>query len=139
MQIPASTHFTPIDLSRHFNIDRAALEQPLRPPADITQRFGDSTFLGIPFQLGATHQPNAIPLDQEPITIDVENVKATYVIFAHVVADRVSVYQEGLADFAVDGNELGDHVADYTLSYADGEEANTAILRRFAIQQSRIL
>ena len=34
---------------------------------------------------------------------------------------------------------MGDHVATYTLLYADGERTETPILRRFAIQQSRIL
>ena len=35
MQIPASAHFTPIDLASHYNIDRSTLDQPLRTPSDI--------------------------------------------------------------------------------------------------------
>lgn len=139
MQIPASPHFTPIDLATHYNLDRSALDQPLRPPPDIAQRFGETAFLGIPFRLGPANQRNVILLDQNPVTIDVGNVTATYLIFAHAVVDRVSNYQAGFADYSIDGNELGDYVADYALEYADGERHATPILRRFAIQQSRIL
>lgn len=138
MQIPASAHFTPLDLSSYFNIDRSALDQPLRSPPDVAQLFGDAAFLGIPFRLGAANQPNVILLEQSQITLDVDGVKATYLIFAHAVADRVSNYQDGFADYSIDGNELGDHVADYTLEYVDGERLVVPILRRFAIQQSRI-
>jgi hypothetical protein len=139
MQIPASAHFTPVDLTEHYNINRSALDHALRVPSDIAQQFGDTSFLGIPFRLGASDQPNVILLDQQQVIIDVDNLRATYLVFAHIVADRTSVYQEGFADFAIDGNELGDHVADYTLEYANGEQVDVPILRRFAIQQSRIL
>ena len=37
-----------------------------------------------------------------------------------------------------DGNELGGHVSDYILDYGDGAQAETPILRRFAIQQRHI-
>lgn len=139
MQIPASPHFTPLDLSSHYNIDRNALDQPLRSPPDVATLHGEASFLGIPFQLGPLDQPNVILLQDTPVTIPTDELRATYLIFVHAVADRVSTYQEGFADYATDGNELGDHVADYTLEYADGERAAIPILRRFAIQQSRIL
>lgn len=39
----------------------------------------------------------------------------------------------------VDGNELGNHVANYQIQYSDGSsELAAAILRRFAIQQAHI-
>ena len=138
MQIPASAHFIPLDLATQYNIDRSALDQPLRPPPDVAQLHGDSSFLGIPFRLGPANQPNVILLEQSPVTIETGNLDATYLLFAHAVADRVTNYQEGFADYSIDGNELGDHVADYTLEYADGERVTVPILRRFAIQQSRI-
>src|SRR4051812_32447835 len=52
MQIPASAHFTPIDLANHYNVERSALDQPLRTPPDVAALFGDASFLGIPFRLG---------------------------------------------------------------------------------------
>ncbi len=138
MQIPASAHFTPIDLATHYNIERSSLAQPLRTPPDIAPLHGDTSFLGIPFRLGPANQANVILLQQNPVTIHVDNLAATYLIFAHVVVDRVTNYQEGFADYSIDGNELGDHVADYTVEYVDGEQVVVPILRRFAIQQSRI-
>ena len=139
MQIPASPHFTPLDLSTVYNTNRRNLDDALRPPVDLATAFGSQSLLGIPFDLGQPDQPNVILLEDDQVEIAVDQRLATYILFAHAVADRVSNYQTGLADYAVDGNELGDTVADYTLVYADGEQVSVPILRRFAIQQSRIL
>ena len=134
MQIPASSHFTPLDLTAHYNAERTTLDEALRPPSDIVEIHGDTSLLGIPFHFGPATQPNVILLDQTPITIDTGSLHATYVLFVHAVEDRISNYQDNFADYAMDGNELGDHVADYVLEYADGEKAEIPILRRFAIQ-----
>lgn len=139
MHIPASPHFSPVNLDAVYTHTRASLPASLRTPASLAQTFGDASFLGIPFQLGHMDRANVILLDEGPIEIPLGGVNATYVLFLHVAANRVSNYQTGFADFAVDGNELGDHVATYTLVYADGEQVETPILRRFAIQQSQIL
>lgn len=139
MQIPASPHFTPIDLTAHYTTTRADLDPALRPPADIAAAHGLAALLGIPFHLGAAGQPNVILLDQHAVTIPLGGQRATYLLFVHAVADRATNYQSGFAEGSVDGNELGDHVADYTLTFADGSQATVPILRRFAIQQSRIL
>ena len=64
--------------------------------------------------------------------------RATYVLVTHAVADVATDYLTGFADSATDGNSLGSTVSDYTLRYDDGTTASTPILRRFAIQQSRI-
>ncbi|MEZ4663641.1 MAG: CehA/McbA family metallohydrolase [Caldilineaceae bacterium] len=79
-----------------------------------------------------------ILLEDAPVTLPLGNQLATYVLFLHVVEDRVSTYQEGFADFAVDGNELGDLVSEYAIEYADDTQHSTPIHRRFAIQQPRI-
>ena len=65
-------------------------------------------------------------------------VRATYVLFVHAVADIATSYLAGFADSATDGNSLGSVVSDYTLRYEGGTTATTPVLRRFAIQQSRI-
>lgn len=146
MRVPASPHFTTLPLHDVYTVERSLLPAALRPPADIATAFGEQTLLGIPFEMGATGRANVILLDEQPVRIDFAPRRATYILFAHVVADRVTNYQTGLADFAVDGNELGGHVADYTLVYADGADETNAetaettvqIRRRFAIQQARI-
>ena len=83
-------------------------------------------------------QPNVLLLSDAPVQIELGQLYATYLLFLHVVETRTSNYQTGFADDRVDGNELGDLVADYTLEYADGSQASTPILRRFAIQQRQI-
>ena len=139
MKIPASPHFSSLSLEAAFNADRATLSDSLRPPTDLSAAFGAQIFHGMPFQLGAPDRPNVIVVDHNEVAIDVHGLQATYVLFLHVVEDKVTNYLDGLADFAVDGNELGQAVSDYVLEYADGETLLTPILRRFAIQQSRIM
>lgn len=138
MKNPASPHFTPLALDSVFNATRASLDEALHPPADILTANGAQSYLGIPFALGPADGNNVILLDRTPVTLPLDGIQATYLVFLHAVEDRVTNYQTGFADFAKDGNELGQTVANYTLVYADGEEATTPILRRFAIQQSRI-
>ena len=136
MIIPPSGHFTSVSLTKNFNVDRTQLEGFFGEHDQAP--FGNRSVLGLPFELGPEGELNGILLDQEAVEIELGGVEATYVIFLHVVEDRVSNYQEGLADFALDGNELGDHVSDYVLEYADGETEVAPILRRFAIQQPHI-
>ncbi len=136
MNIPPSEHFTPVSLAENYNVDRVQLEG--FGGEDLGAMYGRQSILGMPFDLGASGEPNSILLDGDAVRVDMGGVKASFVVFLHVVENRVSNYQEGLADFAMDGNELGDHVSDYVLEYADGESEATRILRRFAIQQSRI-
>jgi hypothetical protein len=138
MKIPASNHFTPIDLMAHFNANRGQLPDELNIADEAGHYFGQQSFRGIPFALGASGQNNILLLDQEPIEIEVDSFQATYLVFLHVVENRVTNYQDGLADFALDGNELGQVVSDYDLVYADGTTAVVPVLRRFAIQQTEI-
>jgi len=135
---PASPHFTPIDLKSVFNRDRSTLPAELRPPKEMGDLTGAQVYRGIPFVLGAESGPNVILLDDAPLSIDLGGAQASYLLFLHAVVDRPTNYQDNFADTDVDGNELGDHVADYSLEYADGAIHETPILRRFAIQQSRI-
>lgn len=138
MRIPPSPHFTPISLEKVFNIDHQALSGSLQPLADTEITFGSQSFQGIPFELGSPGQPNAILLDEAEVQLDMADIQATYIVFLHAVEDRVTNYLDDLADFAMDGNELGQLVSDYSLEYTDGTIVTTPILRRFAIQQSRI-
>jgi len=143
MKMPVSPHFTPIPLTGAFTTDHQTLTDGLSAPRDLGELTGQQSFCSIPFALGQPGEKNVILLDQQAVSIDLDKgatgaITATYVIFLHAVEDRVTNYLDGLADFAIDGNELGDLVADYTLEYADGTVETAAILRRFAIQQSRI-
>ena len=138
MKPPVSPYFTPVTLSKAFTLDHQTLTDGLRAPIGVGELTGHQTFCGMPFVLGQPGEKNVILLENQAVHIDVDALTATYLIFLHAVEDRVTNYWPGLADFSVDGNELGDLVADYTLEYADGTVETAPILRRFAIQQSRI-
>ena len=138
MSTPASEHLVALDLSGAFNADRAALPAPLAPPSALVRAFGPQVFRGMPFLLGPAGAANVILVRDEPVTVAAGGLTARYLVFVHYVADRPSTYLPGFADADRDGNELGDHVADYLLRYADGTEHVHPIRRRFAIQQPRI-
>ncbi len=135
---PTSPHFTPINLTTSFNQDRTRLPAAQAAPTDHGPLTGHQTFGGIPFLLGDEGRENVIWLDASETSISLQEIHASWIIFLHAVEDKPTNYLDNFADTDVDGNELGDHVADYTLEYADGTRHETPILRRFAIQQSRI-
>lgn len=155
MQFPASPHFTPISLTSAYNVDRASLDGGLAPRAggftdwSVREAFGEQQFRGIPFTLGEADQPNAILLEGGPdanqIRIDIEPLRAPYLVFLHAAEDMPRTAPPGFGEIGPapgagdnQGNALGQHVADYTLRYDDGSEAFTPVLRRFAIQQRHI-
>ena len=138
MHIPASDRFTPIPLDGAFNAHRTELPAALRTPAHLVSSFGAQQFRGMPFLLGDESALNVIHLRDQPVTVDAGDVTATYFLFLHAAEDIATNYLDGFADTWVDGNELGAPVSDYVIEYADGERLPAAILRRFAIQQSRI-
>lgn len=135
---PASPHVTPVDLAAVFNARRAELPAPLRAPAFVQDAHGHAVYSGIPFLLGQADSAHVLLLNDQPVAVPLDGVQATYFLFLHAVADRPTNYQDGFAEGALDGNELGDRVTDYVLEYADDSVHETQILRRFAIQQSRI-
>ncbi|MCY4439737.1 MAG: CehA/McbA family metallohydrolase [Deltaproteobacteria bacterium] len=137
MSVPASDRFLPLPLNNACNADRAALPDALAPPPALERAFGAQGFRGIPFLLGPAGAANVVLVDEEPVSV-AAGLTARYLVFVHYVADRASTYLSGFADSDADGNELGDHVANYVLRYADGTEHVHAIRRRFAIQQARI-
>ena len=138
MAAPASDRFAPLSLAGTYNADRTALPAPLASPSDLAASFGSQAFRGVPFNLGSAGGPNVVLVADSPVIVAAGRLAASYLVFLHHVEDRASSYLPGFADDGVDGNELGDHVADYVLRYADGSEHVHPIRRRFAIQQARI-
>ncbi len=146
MSTPPSTLFQPVSLDRAFNADRRALTGPLRPPSDDGRAFGAQVFHGIPFELGSPNRANVVLLDEHEVVVEVGDMLATYVLFVHAVEDSAPAPLPDSNDFAgalprageAEGNLLGGRVSEYRLEYGDGTTAEVPILRRFAIQQSRI-
>lgn len=146
MRVPASAHFVPIPLENLFNVQRQHLEDSLRLRSDAPWSFGSQVFHGIPFELGLPDASNVILLDQGEVTIALNSIAATYLLFLHTVEDRSQPLPEDLADLMGQvpqagprtGNELGDLTSEYRLDYDDGTSAVVPIRRRFAIQQAHI-
>ncbi len=145
MVAPPSDLFTPISLDKAFNCDRATLDERLKLRQD--EAFGDQSYRGIPFNFGKAGQANAILLDGGEVSIATGDLRASYLVIAHIVEDKTPELPADLDDYeggrvgdgVTLGNELGDLVAEYALHYADGTSTTAPIRRRFAIQQPRIV
>ncbi|MFT4036680.1 MAG: CehA/McbA family metallohydrolase [Thermomicrobiales bacterium] len=148
---PPSPHVTPLSLAAAFNADRAHLTGDLAPRADaypdwsVREAFGDQSYRGIAFALGEPDTANVVLLEDAPVTIEIPPTHATYLVFLHAVADLPRQLSPGFGEIGLPpgagdnlGNALGDHVADYALTYADGATETTPVLRRFATQQRHI-
>lgn len=138
MIIPPSGHFTSVALDKYFNVNHEQLEGFFGEGDQLDHFLGNQSILGLPFELGEAKENNGILLDNDAVEVDLGGVTATYVMVLHVVEDRNTNYLDGFADYAKDGNELGDHVSDYALEYEGGDVHTAPILRRFAIQQAHI-
>ncbi len=130
-------HFRTLSLAAVFNRSRSELPALLRPPV-ADEAFGERTIRGIPFAFGLADGKNVVVLDSSSLRIDLPEVTATYCIFVHAVADAPTNYGVEFSDSAADGNQVGGVVSEYSLVYVDGSSVAVPVLRRFAIQQSRI-
>jgi hypothetical protein len=113
------TDYAPIELSAHFNAGQAVLGARQAP-------FGPQLFRGLPFDLG--HDPERClvgfgpGLRSEPLGIAIGR-NAFSVVVAHRLLDSK----------ILDGGPVGESVADYVVTYADGTEAREPIRDRFEI------
>src|SRR5665647_1131810 len=123
-----------------FNVDRERLAPGMHAPIDA-RFFGSQALLGMPFAFGSRGNLNGVLLDREPVTIDLGGLFASYLVIAHRVVDVRTSYSPGFAEDLYTGDELAGNVAEYELVYGDGdgERHIHPILRRFAIQQTRIV
>lgn len=142
MNIPSSPHFTPICLTNVFNTRREMLDETLCLKETAYQWYGYRSLRGIPFELGEKDQPNIVYLDQDAVHIDLEAVKASFILFLHAASDRQTALPEDLSDspqaHSRTGSELGEIVSEYRLEYQDGTAETVDIKRRLAIQQAHI-
>ena len=136
MYIPPTEFVQTISLKECFTKDRNDLSGGLHPLADPSIAFGAQAFRGMPFLCGEPGRANVILLDDQLVEVDLGGLQASYLLFVHAVEDRITDYLPGFADQDIDGNELGQHVSDYQLTYEDGATVTIPIHRRFAIQQS---
>ncbi len=130
----------PVDLSDVFNATRAGLPAALHPGTALEAGYGEVAFWGLPFLLGgsSSSDPDVIHLTDNTVHVALDGSLANWLVFLHCVEDIKTNYLAGFADDSMDGNSVGDPVAEYTLVYADGSRHAQPIRRRFAIQQLRI-
>ena len=137
MKIPATPHVRPLALTNLFTHKRSDFSGNLRPPSGYREALNRQIYRGMEFLCGERNKYDVILLDQDTVVMELAHLTASYLLFVHAVEDRATNYQPGFADDAIDGNELGQHVSDYQLVYADGGSVSVPIRRRFEIQQSR--
>lgn len=138
MKIPPSKFFTPVSLENEFNIKRSEVEGFVREWDLLGYAFGEQSLRGIPFQLGESRDNNAILLDDAAVAIHLNGVRASFLVFLHIVENNPDEKLDGFSNVPVAGNELGAHVSTYKIQYRDGTEVTQDIRRRFAIQQPYI-
>src|SRR5205823_970963 len=109
------------------NARRAELPGPLRPPPAYAARFGAQSILGMPFVLGPQDDLDVVLLDGAPVTLDLGDALATYVLFVHAAEDVVTSYRDGFADGRTNGLNLGDLVSEYHVEHVDGASTAVAI------------
>ncbi len=136
--IPPSENFTPLKLNEAANVQRGRLQSELKAPEYLLQTSGWAAFRGIPFDMGKPGESNAVLLDKNDVWLPMGKIRASYLVFLHLVENRASVYAKNFADGLIGGYDMGDLVSDYILQYADGQSHTHPIQRRFAIQQSEI-
>ena len=144
MRIPPSPHIHTLNLIHAFNARQAEL--PGAFAAANLGLHGEQVIRGMPFACGAHDAPNVILLDDNEVAVNCGGALAAYILFLHAVENHDADLPPDLAEIghAVNagggaaGNRLGDRVSDYRLEYADGQTVTAPVLRRFAIQQTRI-
>src|SRR5689334_21655975 len=89
-KIPASPHFTAVDLSPQFNVDRDSLPETLRVRNKADWAWGPQSLRGMPFSLGQPGAVNVICLDHAEVAVPLAGVTASYLVFLHAVEDQRS-------------------------------------------------
>jgi hypothetical protein len=105
----------PVSLDDVFNARRVDLPEGLRAPARFVDACGSQTIRGMPFAFGGREGPDVVLLEGDEVSIELGGVRATYVLFVHVVENVVTKYLDGVADDRVTGMDLGELVSEYDL------------------------
>jgi hypothetical protein len=90
---------------------------------------GSGTSWGIPFEIG-----EVIALQDQPVSVALSPTTARWLVFMHVTDDlppEMNVH--GFISPMRGRGRLGEHAADYVITYADGSEVRATIRRRHQI------
>jgi hypothetical protein len=135
--------FTPIDLTGSLNSTRDAKQWHEEIGNDLkTMPFGKQTFWGIPFFLGPLEGRSWLCVDHDLPRAEIPLSRtAAYIVIAHF-CDESHDPQGKRQPKDYSPGEItrpGEHLADYSLAYADGTELRRPIRRRFEIGEGLIM
>jgi hypothetical protein len=126
---PRSGLFAPLPLKG--NISFSALEQASVSKSMIRALrhapIGSCVCWGIPFEVG-----DPVLVTAEPVSVDLGRVTAPWLVFMHTTDVR-SVDAPSYGFSTTPFQQLGEHVCDYVVLYADGAEQRVAVKRRHQI------
>ncbi len=125
---PSNSNFSPVPLKGNTTFEElgnAGLSEAMTKALSQAPR-GDAIAWGIPFRID-----RPILLKDGPVTEPVQNLKAEWLVFCHT-ADVKPLERDSrgfIRPMRGEGH-LGEHIADYTIVYADGTEVRSEIRRR---------
>ena len=125
---PSNSNFSPVPLKGNTTFEelgKAGLSDAMTKAISQAPR-GDAISWGIPFRID-----RPILLKDGPVTERVQNLKAEWLVFCHT-ADVKPLEKDSRGFIRPMRGEgyLGEHIADYTIVYADGTEVRSEIRRR---------
>ena len=132
---PHTSNFVPLPLKGNASLDDlsgAGLSEAMTKGLPQAPR-GGCVAWGIPFQVG-----RVVLLRDQPVAERVANVKAEWLVFMHTTdIEPLKWDAQGFLSGPGGEGRLGEHVADYVLTYDDGTEIRHKIQRRHHIGMVR--
>lgn len=128
---PSNPNFSPVPLKGNTTFEElgnVGLSDAMTKAISQAPR-GDSISWGIPFRID-----RPILLKDGPVTERVQNLKAEWLVFCHTT-DVKPLEKDSRGFIRPMRGEgcLGEHVAEYTIVYADGTEVRSEIRRRHQV------
>ena len=125
---PSNSNFSPVSLKGNTTFDelgKAGLSDAMTKAISQAPS-GDAISWGIPFRID-----RPILLKDGPVTERVQSLKAEWLIFCHSTDVKpLERDSRGFIRPMRGEGYLGEHIADYTIVYADGTEVRSEIRRR---------
>ncbi len=125
---PSNSNFSPVSLTGNTTFEelgKGGLSEAMTKAISQAPS-GDAISWGIPFRID-----RPILLKDGPVTERVQNLKAEWLVFCHTTDIKpLEKDSRGFIRPMRGEGYLGEHVADYTIVYADGTEVRSEIRRR---------
>ncbi len=128
---PVSALFQPTPFKGTTSFRRlqsASVSRILKQSVTMAPR-GTCSAWGIPFEI-----KRPLLVKDTPVTVDMDQLRTQWLVFMHTTdLARVDWNQHGFIDASPGAGRLGEHVANYVITYSDGSEVSEQIRRRHQI------